>query len=69
MTPKVVSVREQNSIGQNGQVQKVVVLTYMVGTHGPFTLITNQTDLQSGAAAQAMQNFANTINLLPGVAS
>lgn len=67
MTPKVVNVREQNSLGANGQVVRVVVLTYMVGTQGPFTLITNQNDLQSGAAATAMQNFANTLALLPGI--
>jgi hypothetical protein len=67
MNPKVVNVREQNTIGQNGQIIKAVVLTYMVGTQGPFTLITNQADLQSGAAATAMQNFANTLALLPGI--
>ncbi len=67
MTVKVTNVREQNTLGQNGQIQKVVVLSYMVDTQGPFTLITNQTDLQSGAAQQAMQNFANTLGLLPGL--
>jgi hypothetical protein len=67
MGVKVVSVKEQNTIGANGQITKAVVLTYMVGTQGPFTLVTNQTDLQSGAAALAMTNFANTLALLPGL--
>ena len=67
MNVKVVGVREQNTIGANGQIQKAVVLTYTVGTQGPFSLVTNQQDLQSGAAAQAMQNFANTLGLLPGL--
>jgi hypothetical protein len=65
MQPRVVNVREQNSLGANGRVTKVVVLTYYVGTYGPFTLVTNQTDLASGAATQQMQAFANTLATLP----
>ena len=69
MTVKVVGVREQNTLNPAGGVTKVIVLTYMVDTQGPFTLLTNQTDLNRGAATTAMQNFANTIALLPGIQS
>ena len=69
MDVKVVGVREQNTLNRAGQIQKALVLTYNVGTQGPFTLITTQADLQSGAAQTAMQNFANTLQLLPGIES
>jgi hypothetical protein len=65
MQPRVTQVREQNSLAANGQVTKVIVLTYYVGTFGPFTLTTNQNDLASGAAMAAMQNFAATLATLP----
>ena len=65
MQPRVTAVREQNSLSASGQVVKVIVLTYYVGTYGPFTLVTNQADLASGAAVQKMQAFANTLGTLP----
>lgn len=65
MQPRVTSVREQNSLGTNAQVVKVIVLTYYVGTYGPFTLITSQAEISSGAAVQRMQDFANTLGTLP----
>jgi hypothetical protein len=65
MQPRVTNVKEQNAIAPNGQVTKVILLTYYVGTYGPFTLQTNQADLNSGAATQAMQAFANTLATLP----
>jgi hypothetical protein len=69
MDVKVIGVREQNTLNPAGGITKVIVLTYMVGTQGPFTLLTTQTDLNSGAANTAMQNFANTLALLPGIKS
>ncbi|MFZ1009331.1 MAG: hypothetical protein WAN65_20990 [Candidatus Sulfotelmatobacter sp.] len=65
MQPKVTNVREQNSLGANGKITKVIVLTYTVGAYGPFTLTTNAQELSSGAATAAMQNFANTLATLP----
>lgn len=65
MEPRVTNVTERNVLGQNQQVMKAIVLTYYVGPHGPFTLITNQADLNSGAARLAMQQFAHTLNTLP----
>ena len=67
MNVQVVNVREQNTLTSAGQVVRSVVLSYKVGTQGPFTLVTNQTDINSGAAAAAMQAFANSLALLPGI--
>lgn len=66
MQPKVTNIREQNALGANGQLTKVLVVTYYVGPHGPFTLTTNQADISSGAAALAMQQFAQSLLNLPG---
>lgn len=66
MQPRVTSVREQNAIGPNNQVTKVIVVTYYVGTNGPFTLTTNQADISSGAASLAMTQFAQSLLNLPG---
>ena len=65
MNPRVTNVAEQNVLGPDNRVTKAIKITYYVGEHGPFTLLTNQQDLNSGAARQAMQNFANTLATLP----
>ncbi len=65
MNPRVTNVGEQNVLGADGKVAKAIKITYYVGDHGPFTLLTNQQDLNSGAALQAMRNFANTLATLP----
>jgi hypothetical protein len=67
MNPKVISVKEGRALAANGQPQKVIILTYTVGTLGPFTLTTNEADISSGKAQQAMVAFARTIGNLPGV--
>lgn len=67
LTPTIVNVREQNALGSNGRVQKAIVITYKVGEHGPFTLVTNAGDIASGAAQTQMTQFANTLATLPGV--
>jgi hypothetical protein len=68
MNVQVIGVREQQTLNQAGQIVKTIVLTYKVGNQGPFTLLTTQQDINSGAAALAMQNFANSIGTLPGLA-
>jgi hypothetical protein len=67
MNVKVTGVRAQNTLTASNQIQQSIVLTYYVGNQGPFQLITTQQDLNSGAATTAMQNFANTLALLPGL--
>jgi hypothetical protein len=69
MDVKVTGVREQNVLSSNNTIVKSIVLTYYVGAQGPFTLVTNLQDLNTGAAQTQMQNFANTLNLLPGIQS
>jgi hypothetical protein len=67
MNPTVTNVTERNTIDNRNQIMKAIVLTYYVGKLGPFTLVTTQIDIQSGAAQLAMQNFANTLAGLPGL--
>lgn len=69
MQPTITGISERNTLGKNLIVTKQVVLTYTVGPYGPFTLITNQVDLNNGTATRQMQEFANTLSVLPGVAS
>jgi len=68
MTPRVTGIRETRVVGPNGQITTAIVITYMVGTYGPFTLTTNQQDIDSGAANAAMQKFAATLGTLPTAA-
>jgi hypothetical protein len=65
LKPAIVNVTEQRILGPNNQPQKVLVVTYKVGTYGPFTLNTTQADLLNGNAQNAMQLFANTLAGLP----
>lgn len=65
MNPRVTNVTEKTVLGPNATVTKAIQLTYYVGDYGPFTLVTNQADINSGAARQAMQNFANSLTTLP----
>ena len=67
MTPTVVRVSEQNSLDRGNNVVKAIVLTYYVGKQGPFTLVTNQVDIASGAAMRAMQSFADSLAVLGGI--
>lgn len=65
MNPTVTNVQERNAQAANGQLTKVLVVTYKVGTLGPFTLITNPQEVSSGQAMAKMQQFAASLNQLP----
>jgi hypothetical protein len=69
MTPRVTGIRETRVLAPNNQITTAVVLTYYVGTYGPFTLTTTQADISSGAALQKMQQFAATLGTLPTAAA
>lgn len=69
MNPTVTGVSERNVLAPNGIVSKQIVLTYKVGTYGPFTLITSQADIASGKALQDMQQVASSLATLPTVTS
>lgn len=62
---KVVNITEGKTLGPGNTLQNNVILKYMVGGSGPFTLITTESEIQSGAALQKMQAFANTLGNLP----
>lgn len=65
MAPEVLSVSERKILNKNGTISTGLSISYRVGVHGPFTLLTTQQDIASGVAAQAMQNFANQLATLP----
>lgn len=65
MQPVVISVQERNIVGANLVITTALVVSYKVGELGPFTLVTTQTDLQSGKALTQMQQFAATLGTLP----
>ena len=67
MNPKIINVKEGIRLAPNGQLAKVLVVTYNVGTLGPFTLQTTQTELSNGTALTQMRAFATTLAGLPGV--
>lgn len=67
MNPTVTNVSERNVLSPNGNVSKAIVLSYKVGDYGPFTLVTTQQEIASGAALQAMQQFASSLAGLPTV--
>ena len=65
MTPNTIGVRETNVAGKDGRLQRAIIITYMVGAYGPFTLQTTQQEIDSGAAQAALQKFAATLGTLP----
>lgn len=65
MEPKVISVSERKILGPNQQIMNALVVTYTVGSYGPFTLTTNAIDLGNGNALSAMRQFAATLATLP----
>ena len=67
MPIRVISVKEGRALNTVGQVSKVIIVTYTVGTFGPFTWQGTQDDFSGGKAQLAMQQFAATIAAQPGV--
>lgn len=65
MNPVIIGIKEGRALAPNGQVTAVLNVTYTVGAFGPFTLVTSQSELQSGAAMQKMKEFAATLSTLP----
>jgi hypothetical protein len=68
MNPQVTNVKSQNVLSANGKITTGLAVTWSLGPHGPFTLITNQTDLANGKALQEINALAAAINALPGAA-
>lgn len=64
MPIKILKVRENAELGVLGDTTKTLLVQYMAGTHGPFTLITCQKDVDSGIAGQQMRDFAASIDRL-----
>jgi hypothetical protein len=65
MNPKIISVKESRALSPGGAVQTVLNVQWTAGTFGPFTLVTNWTDLNNGTALQAIQLAAAKLQSLP----
>lgn len=65
MSPRVLGVAEARRLDGAGRTTTVLVVTYNVGTLGPFTLDTTKEELASGAATAKMQQFATSLGNLP----
>lgn len=65
MNPKIIGVKEARALDPSGAVRQVLNVQYTVGSFGPFTLVTNWADLNSGAALIAMKQAAATLGTLP----
>jgi hypothetical protein len=64
---KITKISEESSIGANGQMVRQVVITFTVGTHGPFTERLDRANFDPAAARQAVTDFATKLGMLPGV--
>jgi hypothetical protein len=69
MQPVIINVTERNTLSPRGAITKSVVLTYNVGSFGPFTLVTSQEEISNGTALQKMQQFAASLGSLPQTTS
>lgn len=65
MNVTVLGITEGRAVDAAGRSTKILVMTYKVGSLGPFTLETNAAEISSGAALQRAQAFAQAINTLP----
>lgn len=65
MLPVVTDITERKAVDQKRNITTAIVVTYKVGDFGPFTLITNQQEMQNGQAQAKMQAFARTLQQLP----
>lgn len=65
MNPIVTKVTQQNTLNAAGQIVHSIVLTYTVGPHGPFTLVTTGTEIANGQAKAKLQAFATSLSTLP----
>lgn len=65
---KIVKVTEERPIGPEGKVMPEVVLTFTVGTHGPFTERGTKAEFDSGVLAQRVTTFVQKLANLPGIA-
>jgi len=62
-----VTVKQENQIDGNGKTVSHIVVTFFVGTHGPFTQTFPLATFDPGQVQQALQAFAAKLAQLPGI--
>jgi hypothetical protein len=67
MNYRVTKVSETDGLDANGRLQKMIVVTYTVGEHGPFTAQFTKDEFAAGAVQGKLNEFAQNLLLLPGV--
>lgn len=65
LAPKVTRVRASPQLLPDGAVQSRMLVEYMVGTHGPFTLTLLAAEFTAARAQQEMEKVAAEIRQLP----
>jgi hypothetical protein len=68
VTPQITNVKSTQVLGADKRITSGLAITWSLGPHGPFTLITNQADVASGKALQTINAQAAAILALPGAA-
>ena len=63
-TVKIQSISETNGPSLNGQFEKQMLVTFMVGSHGPFTQTFPAAGFDPNMAKSALAQFAANIRLL-----
>lgn len=64
--PRVIQVKPSNSIDATGNVIRRTQVTYMVGTHGPFSVTTPTETFKAEDVFAKMKAFAAEVAQLPG---
>lgn len=62
--PKVTVIREQNTFNTAGTLQKSYIVSFDVGTHGPFTVTVPGDQFNAANVQKRMQEVADQINQL-----
>lgn len=65
-TVKIQTIAETNGTSANGQFEKQMLVTFMVGNHGPFTQTFPAAGFDPNMAKSALAQFAANIRLFVG---
>lgn len=63
-TLKVQTIREQNGTGANGQLEKQMLVMFMIGDHGPFSKSFPADNFDVNKAKAELAQFGANIRLL-----
>lgn len=64
---KVTKLAQVNGADSTGKAETQIQVTYMVGSHGPFTHNFSQAGFEASQVTQRLEAFARQVGQLPGV--